>query len=62
VTQERVQEDPSRYVPRKLREWAEARLTEFERGLRAVARRTAARESGIAEMPAIDRWDQGEGW
>ena len=60
--QERVQEDPSRYVPRKLREWADARIKEFERGLKAVARRGAARNSGIAVMAGIDRWDVEGGW
>ena len=62
VTQERVQEDPGYSTPRKLREWSEARLKEFERGLHQVARRAAARASGIAAMPAVDRWDRGEGW
>jgi hypothetical protein len=60
--QERVQEDPARYVPRKLREWADARIKEFEKGLRAVARREAARHSGIARMAAIDRWDAEGSW
>ena len=62
VTQERVQEQPQRTVPRKLREWADARLREFERGLGRVARRQAARHSGIASIPALDRWDDGSGW
>ena len=57
VAQEYVQDTASRYVPRKLREWADARLKEFERGLKALARRQAARFSGIAAVPALDRWD-----
>lgn len=62
VAQERVQDEPRRYVPRKLREWADARLKEFEAGLKRLARRNAARHSGIAQMPALDRWDNGSGW
>ena len=57
AAQERVQEQPGRYAPRKLREWSAARIREFERGLRAVARREAARASGVAPGPALDRWD-----
>jgi len=62
ATQERQLEDPSRYVPRKLQDWADARLREFERGLKAASRRRAARHSGIATMPPLDRWDDGSGW
>jgi len=62
AAEERVQEQPQRSVPRKLREWAEARLHEFERGLKQIARRQAARHSGIAALPALDRWDDGAGW
>lgn len=63
AAQERIQEDPSRYVPRKLREWAEARLKEFEQGLTRLARREASRHSGIAPGPSLDRWDsEGTGW
>lgn len=61
AAQERVQEQAQRSVPRKLREWADARLREFERGLRLVARRGAARHSGIAVGAALDRWDSGGG-
>lgn len=60
--QERVQEQPGRAVPRKLREWGDARLREFERGLRRLAGRLAARNSGLAAVPATDRWDDGDGW
>ncbi len=63
AAQERVQEQPGRQVPVKLREWAEARLSEFERGLTALARRQAARYSGIAPGPTLDRWeDDNSGW
>ena len=63
AAEERVQEQPQRYVPRKLREWATSRLREFERGLKAMARREAAKHSGIAQSALIDRWDQrGESW
>jgi hypothetical protein len=63
AAQEEVQDRESRYVPRKLREWAEARLREFEEGIHQVARRQAARFSGIAATPTLDRWeDDGSGW
>ena len=63
VAQEREQEQPGRSVPTKLREWAEARLKEFERGLRALGRRQASRHSGIAQGPTLDRWDDDTaGW
>ena len=63
AAQERVQDQPGRSVPRKLREWAHARLREFERGLRQLARRHATRDSGTAEMAALDRWDdKDDGW
>jgi len=57
VAEERVQEQPQRNVPRKLREWAQSRLREFERGLVRLARRQAAKHSGIAPTPDLDRWD-----
>jgi hypothetical protein len=62
VAEERVQDEAARSIPRKLREWAESRLREFERGLAAVARRNAARASGIAAMAPLDRWDRGGAW
>jgi hypothetical protein len=62
ATQERVQEQPQRSVPRKLREWADARLREFERGLRKLASREGTRHSGIAQGPALDRWDREGEW
>ena len=60
--QERVQEQPGVSVPRKLREWGDARLREFDRGLMRLSKRLAARSSGIATIPATDRWDDGHGW
>jgi hypothetical protein len=63
VAEERVQEQPTRNVPRKLREWASSRLREFERGLARLARREAAKHSGIAPVPSLDRWETGhDGW
>jgi len=62
AAQERVQEQSSRWVPRKLREWAEKRLQEFEAGLKRVASRAAVRAGGIAAGPVLDRWDDGSGW
>lgn len=59
VAQERVQEMPGTRVPTRLREWADARLREFERGLKALAKREAGQHSGIAETVALDRWDTG---
>ena len=50
-------------VGRRLREWAEARLAEFEAGLARAVRREAARYSGIAPSGKLDRWDEeGSGW
>lgn len=60
--QERVQEQPGVSVPRKLREWGDARLREFERGLNRLAGRLAARNAGLATVPATDRWDNSSGW
>lgn len=59
AAQERVQETEGNFVPVRLREWADARLREFDRGLKAVGRRVAARAAGIALAPALDRWDDG---
>lgn len=63
ATQERRQEEPGRGQATKLREWSEARLREFERGLKALAKRQAARSSGIAPSTPLDRWDtKGDDW
>jgi len=60
---EREQEQPGFSVPVKLREWADIKLREFERGLKALGRRLATRHSGIAQGPTLDRWDDdGSGW
>jgi hypothetical protein len=61
AAQERVQEQTQRYIPRKLREWADARMNEFNRGLRALGRRLAAKSSGLAPTAALDRWEQRDG-
>ena len=61
VAQERVQEQTTRYVPRKLREWAEARLKEFERALTRLAKHEAAKHSGVAQAANLDRWDNQNG-
>lgn len=62
VAQEREQEQPGRGVPTKLREWADIRLKEFERGLERLSRRLATRHSGIAPGPTLDRYEDGSGW
>jgi hypothetical protein len=63
AAQERVQESATRYVPRKLREWADERIGEFERGLRRLAKRHAARHSGLTKLPTLDRWEAtADGW
>ena len=62
--QERTMDEEGRYTPYKLREWAAKRLSEFERGLKRLARHSAIRNSGIAAGPALDRWDNSynDGW
>lgn len=63
VAQERVQDQPGSRVPVRLREWADARLREFERGLAALSQREGARASGVAQGPSLDRWDaDGSEW
>ena len=63
AAQERVQDEPQRWIPRKLREWAVLRLREFERGLKQVARQQASKHSGLAPITMLDRWDaQDDGW
>jgi len=56
AAQERGMEEPGYYTNTRLRYWSEARLKEFDRGLRALARRNAARDSGLAPGPPLDRW------
>jgi hypothetical protein len=43
--EERIIEKPGYRVPRKFRDWANARLRDFDRGLRTYALRQAARQS-----------------
>jgi len=62
AAQEREQEQQGRGTPTRLREWAAARLEEFERLLQAIARKWAARQSGIASAPTLDRWDSQGRW
>ena len=63
AAQERHMESPGRGVPRKLAEWASARRSEFERGLKRISTRQGAKHSGIAPTAGLDRWDKdGSGW
>ncbi len=50
------------WAPRNLERWAEARLKTFYRRLDELARQAAARASGLAPGPALDRWDAGNDW
>jgi hypothetical protein len=50
------------WAPRNLKEWAEARLTDFYRDLDTLARQEAARQAGLASGPALDRWDGSNTW
>jgi len=50
-------------VPRRAREWGEARVAEFEAGLKRIAAQIASRASGIAGVPVLDRWEgDGSAW
>ena len=60
VAEERITEKPGWRVPRDLKEWGLARLQDFERGLKDYARREASAQSGLNQIPALDRWDQGD--
>ena len=62
AAQERIMETEGRYVPTKLKEWADSRLRQFEIGLDRIARREGVKYSGIASMPSLDRWDTEGGW
>jgi len=48
------------WVHKRLNEWGEKRLEEFEAGLKLVAAQRTAQASGIAPGPVLDRWDDGE--
>jgi hypothetical protein len=50
------------WSPQRLREWGQMRLDQFNAGLALLARRLASRASGIAEGPALDRWDDAGDW
>jgi hypothetical protein len=57
AAQERVQEEEQYWGKRDLRDWAEARLREFEDALERLARRQAIKHSGVAQVGDLDRWD-----
>lgn len=50
------------WAPRNLERWAEARLKAYYTRLDELARQAAARASGLAPGPALDRWDAGNDW
>ncbi len=62
ATQERGLEEEGYYTNTRLRFWSEARLAEFEAALHRLARRNAAKASGIAPSHSLDRWDQEWAW
>ena len=63
AAQEREQDTEAPRQPTKLARWADARRSEFERGLDTLRQEIGIRTSGIAPGPTLDRWDaQGEGW
>jgi hypothetical protein len=49
------------WPPQRYREWAAERLAEFEAGLARIVRQQAARDSGIAQGPPLDRHDSDGG-
>jgi hypothetical protein len=55
--QERIQEKEIYWGNRDLRDWANARLREFEDALHRIGQRQGIRHSGIAQAPPLDRWD-----
>ena len=57
VAQARIQEKETPGGNRDLREWADARLAEFEAALNRIARKQAVKHSGIAPTGDLDRWD-----
>lgn len=51
------------WVPERARVWGEARLVEFEAGLKRIAAQIASRASGVAGVTVLDRWEgDGSGW
>lgn len=57
--QERIQEKEVYWGNRDLRDWADARLKEFEAALLRMACRQAIRHGGVAPAPDLDRFDGG---
>jgi hypothetical protein len=55
--QERIQEKETYWGNRDLREWAAARLKEFEAALERLSHREGIKHSGIARAPKLDTWD-----
>jgi hypothetical protein len=55
--QERIQEKETYWGNRDLRDWAAARLQEFEHALERLGQREGIRHSGIAPTGRLDRWD-----
>jgi hypothetical protein len=55
--QERVQEKQVYWGNRDLRDWADARLKEFENALERIGQREGIKHSGIAPAGPLDTWD-----
>ncbi len=49
------------WTSQRMNEWGEAQLKDFRNGLARLSRQAAARASGIAGAPLLDRWEDG-GW
>jgi len=50
------------WVHKRLNTWGKEHLAQFEAALAFLAQQQAARASGIAPGPPLDRWDDAEGW
>jgi len=51
------------WSPQRLKEWGELKMEAFRMGLTRIAAKEAARWSGIAKGPDLDRWEaEGVGW
>jgi hypothetical protein len=57
VAQARIQEKETYWGNRDLRDWADARISEFEEDLDRIAHKQAIKHSGIAATGDLDRWD-----
>ena len=55
--QERIQEKETYWGNRDLRDWAAARLKEFEAALERLAQREGVKHSGVAGTGRLDGWD-----